>query len=118
MFLVRWEFEVPPERMAKFVAAYGPAGEWARLFKTAAGYRSTELTQIAPTRWVTVDRWDSRSCYQEFRASQAAAYAAIRRPLRITGDGGAPAWRRRRMTPRHSKRNDSIGSRREAFTAG
>ena len=77
MFLVRWEFEVPPERMAEFVAAYGPEGEWVRLFKAAAGYRSTELTQIAPTRWITVDRWDSRSSYQEFRTNHAAAYAAI-----------------------------------------
>ena len=38
-----WEYTVRPERVAEFEQAYGPDGEWVRLFRRAGGYVRTEL---------------------------------------------------------------------------
>jgi len=77
MFQVRWEFDVPPERAGEFAAAYGPEGPWVQLFKAGAGYLGTELSQTAPTRWMTIDRWETRAAYERFHATHADAYAAL-----------------------------------------
>ena len=77
MFEARWEFEVSPVHRDDFVAAYGPDGPWVQLFRQGIGYLGTELIEVAPTRWVTVDRWTSRASYETFRAAFAAEYAAI-----------------------------------------
>lgn len=37
-FQVVWRFRPAAGREAEFVAAYGPAGDWARLFARARGY--------------------------------------------------------------------------------
>jgi hypothetical protein len=34
MFLVLWEYEVKPGSEKRFEKAYGPAGDWAQLFRT------------------------------------------------------------------------------------
>jgi heme-degrading monooxygenase HmoA len=77
MFEARWEFEVSPGHRDKFVATYGSDGPWVQLFRQGAGYLGTELIEVAPTRWVTVDRWTSRASYEAFQAAFAAEYAAI-----------------------------------------
>ena len=77
MFQVTWEFEVRRDRLAEFAAAYGPDGGWVRLFRADAGYLGTDVKQISPTRWLTVDRWNSRASYEAFRAARANEYAAL-----------------------------------------
>lgn len=61
MIQVVWEFTVRADAVERFERAYGPAGEWARLFARHAGYRGTALLRdlSTPGRYLTVDSWDT-----------------------------------------------------------
>lgn len=74
-----WEFTVPPETTTAFVAAYGPTGTWAQLFRKAPGYRGTELyrDRAVPTRFVTLDFWMTPEAFTSFRQAFAAEYEAL-----------------------------------------
>jgi heme-degrading monooxygenase HmoA len=74
-----WEFLVRPEHVPEFVAAYGPDGDWVRLFRDGAGYVRTELhrDQTNPERFVTVDYWESRDAWQAFRTAAAAEWERL-----------------------------------------
>ena len=56
-----YRYRVPPERTAAFEAAYGPDGDWARLYREAPGYLGTELWRdpAAPGAYLLADRWAS-----------------------------------------------------------
>jgi hypothetical protein len=43
MFVRIWEYSVPSTSVERFARAYGPSGDWARLFRHGAGYAGTEL---------------------------------------------------------------------------
>lgn len=79
MYVRVWQYEVHPDAVAEFVAAYGPGGAWAELFAAGEGYRGTELfrSTSAPTRFVTIDRWASQDEWDRFRADWTEAYAAL-----------------------------------------
>jgi heme-degrading monooxygenase HmoA len=64
-----------------FEKAYGPEGEWVRLFRREAWYRGTRLLRdLGRERvYVTMDMWESREAYEEFRKKYAAEYAEIDR---------------------------------------
>ena len=81
MLVILWEFQVRPGAEAAFERAYGPSGDWARLFAAAEGWLGTELLrdESEPGRYVTVDRWDSAARFAAFRAAQAEAYDALDR---------------------------------------
>ena len=74
-----WEFVVRPSCVAEFERIYGSDGDWARLFRRAPGYRCTELhrDRTQPTRFLTLDFWDSREACDRFRRSHAEEYAAL-----------------------------------------
>ena len=74
-----WEFRVIDGAEAAFEAAYGPEGDWARLFARAEGYLGTELWRDAatPGRYLTVDRWTSAAAHDRFLERHAAEYAAL-----------------------------------------
>jgi heme-degrading monooxygenase HmoA len=78
-YIVIWEFTVPPEHTPAFIAAYGPAGAWARFFRSAPGYRGSELYRDRefPDRFVTIDFWMSPEDWAGFRARHAAEYTAL-----------------------------------------
>lgn len=80
-YIAIWEFTVPAEHTAAFIAAYGPGGEWAQLFRKAAGYRGSELyrDRAVPGRFVTVDFWMSPEAYQAFQEAFGADYLALDR---------------------------------------
>ncbi len=80
-FITIWEFTVPAEHAAAFVAAYGPAGTWAQLFRKSAGYRGTDLfrDRANPERYVTVDFWTSPQAWEAFKAEFGEEYAALDR---------------------------------------
>ena len=80
-FVHLWEFRVSPEREQEFLAAYGPSGAWARLFREADGYVETLLLrdQSAPGRFLTVDRWASQDAHEVFLARFRAEYEALDR---------------------------------------
>lgn len=79
MFLTLWEFEVKSGCEELFEQAYGPEGAWVQLFRRDARYRGTRLLRdVARERvYVTMDMWESREAYEEFRAQFAEEYEEI-----------------------------------------
>jgi heme-degrading monooxygenase HmoA len=74
-----WEFEVAPGHEAAFVSVYGPDGDWVRLFRRAPGYVRTELFRdlVRPSRFVTLDHWESADAFAVFRSRFAEEYEAL-----------------------------------------
>jgi heme-degrading monooxygenase HmoA len=83
MHVILWEFRVPAARQAAFETAYGPKGDWARLFAQGAGFIAVELLRCTEEegRYVTVDRWGSRADFDAFKRDFSAEYAALDRQL-------------------------------------
>jgi len=81
MFVALWEYEVKPGGEERFENAYGPEGEWARLFRRDQRYRGTRLLRAvgAERVYVTMDEWESRAAYEEFREKFAKEYAELDR---------------------------------------
>ena len=79
MFLVLWEYEVKPGCQERFEKLYGPAGGWARLFRTDSHYRETRLLRdpFRSNVYLTLDFWTSRESYAWFMAAHTAEYKAI-----------------------------------------
>jgi heme-degrading monooxygenase HmoA len=90
VFVRIWEYEVPEDRVAAFVAAYGPTGGWARLFARADGFVRTELIRGsgASTRFVTLDLWSSEADWQAFLADWGEAYRELDAALDSVASGG------------------------------
>jgi len=81
MLVIVWEFRVRPERLADFLSAYAPGGDWDLLFRRGEGYLSTELLRDErdETRFLTIDRWDSREARDRFRLRFREEYDALDR---------------------------------------
>jgi len=79
MFLVLWEYEVKSDSEKQFEEVYGPAGDWARLFRTDSHCRETRLLQdsFRSNVYLTLDFWTSLDSYEEFLATHKAEYQAI-----------------------------------------
>lgn len=79
MFVALWEYEVKRGSEEKFEKVYGPAGEWARLFRKGADYKETRLLRdpFHPETYLTLDFWKSRKAYEEFLAAHSAEYKRI-----------------------------------------
>jgi heme-degrading monooxygenase HmoA len=60
----------------EFERAYGSAGEWAQFFHGGHGYVGTELLRDVemPSRYLVVDRWESREAYNDFVAANREEY--------------------------------------------
>ena len=91
-YIVVWEYQVKAECQAEFMAAYGPDGEWARLFRRSSEFVGVELLGSVgnATRFFTLDHWGSQAAREEFLASNATAYDVLDR--RFTG---LTVWERR-----------------------
>lgn len=78
-FLIIWEFAVKPEIESAFEAAYGPEGAWVRFFREGKGYRTTNLLRDTHGNgtYLTLDFWDSRAAYEQFKKDHAQEYALI-----------------------------------------
>jgi len=81
MFVALWEYEVKPGCEESFQSAYGPQGDWVRLFQCDPHFRETRLLQdlSRPRFYFTLDYWDTETSFEQFRATNHAAYAAIDR---------------------------------------
>ena len=79
MFLVLWEYEVKPGSAERFEKDYGPAGDWAQLFRTDLHYHETRLLRdpFRQNVYLTLDFWTSRESYETFLADHRAEYKAI-----------------------------------------
>ena len=89
LFIVAWAFVVKQEHRRDFERAYGPNGDWVRLFRTDSGYIKTRLHRDPedPRRYITLDFWRSREQYETFREQAKSAYQEIdARCERLTED--------------------------------
>ena len=77
--VIIWQFTVRLGHEADFETAYGPNGEWAKLFALSADYLGTVLLRnTAETRcYVTIDRWVSAASFRLFQAVHEAEYGAL-----------------------------------------
>jgi heme-degrading monooxygenase HmoA len=76
-----WRFRPKPESVGAFEVAYDPAGDWARLFRTADGFLGTTLLKGAgdPAEYLTLDRWVSRKAYETFRRARDQEFTMLDR---------------------------------------
>jgi heme-degrading monooxygenase HmoA len=79
VYWVVWSFDVKPEQVKAFERAYGPEGEWAKLFRRAPGFAGTELRRETDRRahYLTIDRWNSRADYKRFKDTFADQYQTL-----------------------------------------
>src|SRR3569832_2306173 len=79
MYAIIWRYQVKPEAIEAFTAAYGREGEWARLFWLVEGFLGTELYRGAEADdvFITIDRWLSRDRFTRFMQRLGDAYAAL-----------------------------------------
>jgi heme-degrading monooxygenase HmoA len=81
MYVILWKFEVHPEKVDAFVAAYKSEGAWAQLFAQAEGYLGTELLRSfdgdGRTQFVTIDRWQSSAHFDQFRTQFDTRYCTL-----------------------------------------
>ncbi len=85
MYRIVWAFEVKTGSAQAFESAYGPEGEWAKLFRKVPGYGGTELLKDVDRtgRYLTIDRWRSREDFWKFREAFRAEYLAIDNRLAV-----------------------------------
>jgi heme-degrading monooxygenase HmoA len=77
MHVILWRFRARPGCEARFEAAYGANGSWARLFRSGEGYLGTELMRGTDGTYLTIDRWSSPEAYRAFREAEAARIAEL-----------------------------------------
>lgn len=79
MFLALWGFEVKPDCEKRFLKAYGPEGDWAKLFRKDANYQETLLLHDLnrPATYFTLDFWASRRAYESFMTSRGAEFESL-----------------------------------------
>src|ERR1700744_4700839 len=82
-FIVVWEFQVKPDCAAEFVTAYGPGGEWGRLFSRSPEFIGIELLGSVhdPGRFFTLDHWGSAAGMDAFLAANGTAYDVLDRQM-------------------------------------
>jgi hypothetical protein len=79
MFVALWEYEVKPGCEERFENPYGPAGDWARLFRSDSNYCATRLLRdsVRPAIYLTLDFWNSREAYEQFMAAHKDKYKRL-----------------------------------------
>jgi heme-degrading monooxygenase HmoA len=79
MHILLWEYLVKPEGVGEFLDLYGSRGEWAALFRRGEGYLHTELLrdQADPSRFVTIDYWESEVAWDEWRTQADVEYQKL-----------------------------------------
>jgi heme-degrading monooxygenase HmoA len=85
MYVILWRFRPVVGQESEFERAYGPSGEWARLFRRDEGYLGTELllrrSDAESREYLTLDRWASRAAYEAFRVRWSGEYRQLDRRL-------------------------------------
>ena len=76
MIEVFYRYRVHPQQIRAFEHAYGPTGPWAQLFSRHPAYRRTRLFRhkSEPHVYITIDVWESKEAYDQFRAENADDY--------------------------------------------
>lgn len=81
MWQVIWEFRVASENREAFERAYGPEGDWAKLFARSSDFRGTTLLRdpAVAGRYLTIDSWTSAEAFEQFQEHHAEEYKALDR---------------------------------------
>ncbi|HEY3486401.1 MAG TPA: antibiotic biosynthesis monooxygenase [Ilumatobacteraceae bacterium] len=80
MFAIVWKYQVTDANAVAFERAYGPEGEWVRLFRTAPGFVGTDLVRgDQPGVYVTIDRWHQRDDFDRFLEHHREPYDRLDR---------------------------------------
>ncbi|HUN88346.1 MAG TPA: antibiotic biosynthesis monooxygenase [Terriglobales bacterium] len=79
MINIVWQFEVAPGAEEEFEKHYGTEGTWVHLFRRDPAFRGTLLLRDREyqRRYITIDRWDDLSSYDNFRERFAEEYHEI-----------------------------------------
>lgn len=65
--MIVWKYEVLADAEMDFRVAYGPDGDWARLFAKHDGFVRTELIATdQPHHYLTIDRWESEESFNAY----------------------------------------------------
>jgi heme-degrading monooxygenase HmoA len=82
-FVIAWRFKVKPGREQEFETAYGPAGDWARLFQQHEGYIRTDLLRDSNEErtYLTIDHWRSADDFNQFKDLYLSEYEQLDRLL-------------------------------------
>lgn len=80
--MIIWAYEVQPSRTDEFIDAYGPDGEWARLFRRSPDFIGVELiANDMPNRYTTIDRWETETAWHDFMDQNGFIYREMDRRL-------------------------------------
>ena len=77
MIAIVWRYVAAGGAEERFASAYGPDGDWARLFRRAAGYMRTELLRDEAGGFATLDYWDGLASFEAFQREFGVEYAAL-----------------------------------------
>ncbi len=77
MIVIIWTFRVPLASREAFIAAYGPDGDWAKLFRRSPEYLGTELLDNGGGYFATLDRWRTQEAFDAFKKQYADDYSAL-----------------------------------------
>lgn len=85
MIEVLYRYRVHPAQAKAFEHAYGAAGPWAKSFAASPGFRRTRLFQhrSEPGIYVSIDVWETKADFDNFRREHAEAYARLDRELHL-----------------------------------
>ena len=115
MIEIVWEFVVKEEARDQFELAYGPGGLWSKLFAQCPGFRGTTLLRDVnnPSRYMTIEIWDSEVQREEILANREAEYAELEAAFadwtesktelgvfRVLAEGTVRPWSRARRAMR------------------
>ncbi|MCH8147682.1 MAG: antibiotic biosynthesis monooxygenase [Planctomycetes bacterium] len=79
MYVILWQFVVREGCAEAFQQVYGADGDWAKFFRTGTGFVGVELLcdPRDPRKFVTIDRWETATDYEEFSRRNAIKYREI-----------------------------------------
>jgi heme-degrading monooxygenase HmoA len=86
LYFLLWKFRPKKGLEENFEKAYGPEGDWVRLFRKGRGYVRTELYSNGNGTYITVDEWDSREAFEEFKAKFRHEYQILDKKLQSLTD--------------------------------
>lgn len=78
MHMIVWKYEVLADSEMDFRDAYGPDGDWSRLFAKHGGYVGTELIATdEPLHYLTIDRWESSEAFDAYMERDRDEYTRL-----------------------------------------
>lgn len=77
MFVIVYRYEVIPQHVAAFRAAYGAKGAWAAFFGADPAFVRTDLLEGKNGEFLSLDYWRTETAYDAFLKSKRRDYQAL-----------------------------------------